>query len=121
MEDHKMNQLVAKKTLTRKWKNLYLEIAGNGKIAIEKLEKSEFDIILLDIQMPVMDGYETAKHIREKMPERIANLPILAMTAHAHLARDNKFAEFGMDDCVLKPFVPEDLFKKITIYLGKNN
>ena len=119
VEDHKMNQLVAKKTLTRKWKNMKLQIAGNGKIAIEKLEKSEFDIILLDIQMPVMDGYETAKYIREEMPEKVANLPILAMTAHAHLARDNKFAEFGMDDCVLKPFVPEDLFKKITIYLNK--
>lgn len=119
VEDHKMNQLVAKKTLTRKWKNIRLEIAGNGKIAIEKLEKSEFDIILLDIQMPVMDGYETAKYIREEMPEKIANLPILAMTAHAHLARDNKFAEFGMDDCVLKPFVPEDLFRKITVYLNQ--
>ncbi len=119
VEDHKMNQLVAKKTLTRKWKNMTLEIAGNGKIAIEKLEKQEFDIILLDIQMPVMDGYETAKYIREEMPEQIANLPILAMTAHAHLARDNKFEEFGMDDCVLKPFVPEDLFKKITFYLKR--
>lgn len=120
VEDHKMNQLVAKKTLTRKWKNIHLEIAGNGKIAIEKLEKSTFDIILLDIQMPVMDGYETAKYIREEMPDEVANLPILAMTAHAHLARDNKFEEFGMDDCVLKPFVPDDLFKKITVYLEKN-
>ncbi|MEM6317774.1 MAG: response regulator [Bacteroidota bacterium] len=119
VEDHKMNQLVAKKTLTRKWKNIQLQIAGNGKIAIEKLEKDIFDIILLDIQMPVMDGYETAKYIREEMPDHIANLPILAMTAHAHLARDNKFAEFGMDDCVLKPFVPEDLFKKITMYLNR--
>ena len=52
--------------------------------------------------MPVMDGYETAKYIREQMPEGIANIPILAMTAHAHLAKDKKFAEFGMDDCVLK-------------------
>jgi PAS domain S-box-containing protein len=119
VEDHKMNQLVAKKTLTRKWKNLKLKIAENGKVALDLLKEHEFDIILLDIQMPVMDGYETAKYIREEMPPKIANLPILAMTAHAHLARDNKFAEFGMDDCVLKPFVPEDLFQKITIYLNR--
>ena len=114
-----MNQLVAKKTLTRKWKNIELQIADNGKIALEKLEEHEFDIILLDIQMPVMDGYETAKYIREEMPEKVANLPVLAMTAHAHLAKDNKFAEFGMDDCVLKPFVPDDLFRKISLYLQK--
>ena len=119
VEDHKMNQLVAKKTLTRKWKHIDLKIADNGKIALDMLREYEFDIILLDIQMPVMDGYETAKYIRNQMPTHIANIPILAMTAHAHLARDNKFAEFGMDDCVLKPFVPKDLFQKITIYLNK--
>ncbi len=119
VEDHKMNQLVAKKTLCRKWKNLHLKIAENGKVAINLLKEEPFDIILLDIQMPIMDGYETARYIREQMPENIANIPILAMTAHAHLAKDRKFAEFGMDDCVLKPFVPEDLFYKITKHLQK--
>lgn len=117
VEDHKLNQLVAKKTLCRKWKNINLVIAEHGKQAIEFLEEKPFDIILLDIQMPVMDGYETAKYIREKMPAAIANLPILAMTAHAHIARDESFKLYGMDDYVLKPFEPEALFSKIAKYL----
>ncbi len=56
-------------------------------------EKSDFDIILMDIQMPIMDGYETTQYIRNEMPPEIAKIPILAMTAHAHIAKDNKFKE----------------------------
>jgi CheY-like chemotaxis protein len=94
VEDHKMNQLVARKTLERKFPNIYLKIADNGKIAIDILEQESFDIILMDIQMPVMDGYEATKHIREEMPDSIATLPILAMTAHAHISKDEKFKEY---------------------------
>lgn len=119
VEDHKMNQLVARKTLERKFPNIYLKIADNGKIAIDILEQESFDIILMDIQMPVMDGYEATKHIREEMPDSIATLPILAMTAHAHISKDEKFKEYGLDDYVLKPFEPEDLFNKIAKYLRK--
>jgi CheY-like chemotaxis protein len=66
-----------------------------------------------------MDGYEATKHIREEMPDSIATLPILAMTAHAHISKDEKFKEYGLDDYVLKPFEPEDLFNKIAKYLRK--
>ena len=117
VEDHKMNQLVARKTLERQWKNMNLSIADNGQIALDLLNKKSFDIILMDIQMPIMDGYETTSYIRDKMPPEIASLPILAMTAHAHIAKDEKFREHGMDDFVLKPFEPEQLFYKITKYV----
>ncbi len=117
VEDHKMNQLVAKKTLERQWKNIQITIADNGKIAIDKLEKETFDIVLMDIQMPVMDGYETTAYIRSKMTPAIANLPVLAMTAHAHISKDEKFKEYGMDDFVLKPFEPDQLFDKISKYI----
>ncbi len=117
VEDHKMNQLVARKTLERKFINIDLSIADNGQLAIELLEKEHFNIILMDIQMPVMDGYEATKYIREQMPSNIASLPILAMTAHAHISKDEKFKEYGMDDYVLKPFEPEDLFYKIAKYI----
>ena len=123
VEDHKMNQLVAKKTLTKKWEKIHITIANNGKEAVEILEKNTdpYDIILMDIQMPIMDGYETTDHIRNKMTAELAAMPILAMTAHAHISKDEKFKEYGMDDFVLKPFEPEQLFNKIAKYANRNN
>jgi PAS domain S-box-containing protein len=120
VEDHKMNQIVAKKTLKRRFPNINLTIADNGQIGVDLLKKQSFDIVLMDIQMPVMDGYEATKYIREKMPEKVATMPILAMTAHAHISKDEKFKEYGMDDFVLKPFEPEDLFYKIKKYISQN-
>ncbi len=116
VEDHKMNQLVAKKTLERQWEKIKITIANNGQEAINILEEKMFDIILMDIQMPIMDGYETTQYIRNKMPPEISKIPILAMTAHAHISKDEKFKEYGMDDFVLKPFEPNQLFEKITKY-----
>lgn len=116
VEDHKMNQLVARKTLERQWENIDITIANHGKEAVDILEKETFDIILMDIQMPIMDGYETTVHIRNEMRPEVAKIPILAMTAHAHISKDEKFKEYGMDDYVLKPFEPKQLFQKITQY-----
>lgn len=120
VEDHKMNQLVAKKTLEKQWKNIRITIANNGVEAIAILEKEVFDIILMDIQMPKMNGYETTQYIQQKMPPKIAKIPILAMTAHAHISQNGKFKEYGMDDFVLKPFEPVQLFQKISQYALKN-
>lgn len=120
VEDHKMNQLVARKTLEKQWKNIEITIANHGKEAISILKKEQpFDIILMDIQMPIMNGYETTKYIRTKMSTKIANIPILAMTAHAHISQDETFKKYGMNDYVLKPFNPELLFQKINHYLSK--
>ena len=117
VEDHKMNQLVARKTLEKQWKNIKITIANNGQEAIDILkEQKDFDVILMDIQMPILDGYETTQYIRNEMPPEIAKIPILAMTAHAHIAKDEKFKEYGMDDFVLKPFEPKQLFEKIAHY-----
>jgi PAS domain S-box-containing protein len=120
VEDHKMNQMVARKTLERKWKNIHLKIAANGQEAIDMLREENFDIVLMDIQMPVMDGYEATQYIRENFPPEKANLPILAMTAHAHISKDEKFREIGLDDYVLKPFEPDDLFHKIAKYVTRD-
>ncbi len=120
VEDHKMNQLVASKTLKKKWKNIEITIADNGKIAIDTLKEKQFDIILMDLQMPIMDGYQTTQYIRNQMPKEVAALPILAMTAHAHISKDEKYKEYGMNDFVLKPFKPEQLFSKIFTYLQKH-
>ena len=118
VEDHKMNQLVAKKTLEKKYDNIKLMIADNGQIAVDILKENDFDIVLMDIQMPVMDGYEAVSYVRENMPEK-KDLPILAMTAHAHISKDEKFKEYGFNDFVLKPFEPSQLFSKIATYVNR--
>ncbi len=117
VEDHKMNQIVARKTLERQFDNIIIQIAENGKECLEILKQgSNFDIILMDIQMPIMDGTETIAYIREYIPN--INTPILAMTAHANISKDNSFKTYGFDDYVLKPFEPEQFFEKIHYYLN---
>lgn len=74
-------------------------------------------IINLDIQMPKMNGYEATQYIRQQMPFSIKNIPILAMTAHAHISQNEEYKRYGMNDFVLKPFNPQLLFKKINQYL----
>lgn len=107
-EDVVLNQLLIRTLLEGfgfEW-----EIAGNGKIAVEKLEAQPFDIILMDLQMPVMDGYEATKHIRSVMNSTI---PIIALTADVTTMDRGKCAVLGMDDYLAKPFDEKDLFNKI--------
>ncbi len=118
VEDHKMNQIVARKTLEKQFTNMEMTIANHGREALDILEGgAKFDVILMDIQMPVMDGNETVAYIRQNMPE--VTTPILAMTAHAYISKDNIFKSYGFDDFVLKPFEPSQLFSKIHFYLNK--
>ncbi len=117
VEDHKMNQIVARKTLERQFPAAKITVAENGREAIAWLEKEPFDLVLMDIQMPVMDGEEATAHIRANMPEVSARTPILAMTAHAHISKDRAFRQVGFDDFVLKPFEPQQLFDKILEYV----
>jgi len=118
VEDNKLNQMVAKKTLTRKFVNMELTLAENGQEAVDAMTSGSFDIVLMDIQMPIMDGYEATKIIRQMRPD-IASTKVLAMTAHAHISKDKSYLEHGMDDFVLKPFEPEDLFYKVRKYVKK--
>ncbi|MCO6477899.1 MAG: response regulator [Phaeodactylibacter sp.] len=117
VEDHKLNQAVARKTLEKKWRNIKVFLAENGEEAIEILRKETVDIILMDLQMPVRDGYSTTRYIRKNLPPPASGVPILAMTAHAHISQDESFREYGLNDYVLKPFEPEQLFRKIEYYL----
>jgi signal transduction histidine kinase len=126
VEDHKMNQLVAKKTLEKKFSNIKITIAENGRDAVDLIQKmfenlgeKQFDIVLMDIQMPIMDGNEATDFVRKNLGEKGKNIPILAMTAHAHISKNDQFREFGFNDFVLKPFEPEQLFEKIADYAFK--
>ena len=115
-EDHKMNQLVARKTIERAYDNIELTIVDNGQLAVEALQANTYDVVLMDIQMPIMDGYEAAEFVRAKLDGPMRDVPILAMTAHAHIQKDKQYLEHGMVDFVLKPFEPEQLFSKIAQY-----
>jgi len=108
VEDNLINQKVVKQTLIRQ--KAEVEIADNGKIAIKMMGDSLFDIVLMDIQMPEMDGYEATKHIRTVMKSKI---PIVAMTADALQGESDKCFEIGMNDYISKPFEPGDLYNKI--------
>lgn len=115
VEDNLMNQKVAVKTLARQ--GAEVDIANNGKEAIIQLNKKEYNIILMDIQMPEMDGFDTTKYIRNEMGAQFDKIPIIAMTASALASEKNKCLSIGMNDYLSKPFVAKDLFDKIKLQL----
>jgi len=92
------------------------EIASNGKIAIEKLQNNNYDIILMDLQMPEMDGFEATDYIRNTMK---LNIPIIALTANVTTADLEKCKTVGMNDYVSKPIEEKILYKKIVDLVNK--
>lgn len=110
VEDNDINRLYAKSIL-KNW-NCYTETAENGLVAIEKLKAGTFDVILMDVQMPVMDGYETTKAIR-MMSGTVKDIPIIALTANATEADVERCLAAGMNDYLPKPFSPNDLYNKL--------
>lgn len=108
VEDNEVNQLVAK-TLLEQW-NAEVVVAANGVIALEALSEREYDIVLMDMQMPVMGGVEATKEARITMQ---LGLPIIALTANAMKEERTRCLEAGMDDYISKPFDPEILYSKI--------
>lgn len=81
------------------------KLASNGKEAIEQLELQKFDLVLMDIEMPVMNGLETTKYIRTEMEESIAKMPIVALTAHNPNDFFEEFNAAGFDELVTKPYL----------------
>jgi two-component system, chemotaxis family, CheB/CheR fusion protein len=107
-EDIALNQLLIKIILNDF--GFEHEIVSNGKIAIEKLQSNTYDIILMDLQMPVMNGFETTEYIRKTIKSQI---PIIALTADVTTADVSKCKEFGMDDYISKPINENLLYNKI--------
>ena len=101
VEDNELNQLLAVKVF-EKW-NKKIDIVDNGKLAIEKITNNTYDIILMDIQMPEMDGLELTSYIRENMGEKSV-IPIIALTAHATVDEEQKCLDSGMNDYLSKPY-----------------
>jgi PAS domain S-box-containing protein len=113
VEDNAMNQLLIKYTF-QNWK-VNFELADNGAKAIEWLQRSTFDLVLLDIQMPLMDGYATSQTIRKELK---SDIPIIAMTAHALAGEREKCLSYGMNDYISKPIHEKELYMLLKRYLG---
>jgi len=110
-EDNKINFFVANKFLIG-W-GISVTHAENGQIAIDILEKEDFDLILMDLHMPVMDGIEATRIIRKSENPRINSIPIVALTAAIMSENHDKIEDLKINDYVLKPFKPHDLFERI--------
>lgn len=92
--------------------------AYDGNEALEKLREKKVDLILMDIQMPGMNGYELTRIIRD-MDNRYKNVPVIAMTAYAMHEDRDKCIQAGMDDYITKPFDIDQLYAILDSYLGK--
>lgn len=108
VEDNNINQLVVKYILQKL--GISIEIAANGTEAIEKIKSYHYDLVLMDIQLPVMNGYDITRYIRNEMKNPI---PIIAMTALAINGEEEKCLESGMNGYVSKPFTVETLYSAI--------
>jgi len=113
VEDNEVNQLIAITMLQEL--GLTADLAKDGEQALNMHESNCYDLILMDCQMPVMDGYEATRKIRAK--ESNHHIPIVALTANATEADLDLCKEAGMDDTITKPYMPNDLVKVMEVYL----
>jgi PAS domain S-box-containing protein len=118
-EDVDINQLVIKKHMQKF--GFVADFAENGKMALEKLKNGKYDIILMDMQMPVMDGYEAIRAIRRDFPDPVRNIPIISITASVMGEAPRKCLEAGANDYVPKPYDIKELRKKMEKWVAMDN
>ncbi len=113
VEDNKLNQMVMRKLLSSA-DHISFAVVNNGKEALDALKKDMYDVVLMDLQMPIMDGYEATKIIRSgKLGATIEGIPIIAVTADAMQETKQRVLDLGMNDYMTKPVNKEVLLKKI--------
>jgi len=110
-EDNAINQMLAARLIEKR--GHVVTVVNNGRDALTALEKGSFDAVLMDVQMPEMDGFEATSEIRNKETGTGNHLPIIAMTAHSMTGDRERCLAAGMDSYVSKPVRPEELFKEI--------
>ncbi|WP_375583971.1 PAS domain S-box protein [Cyclobacterium xiamenense] len=115
VEDNEMNRFIAIQSLD--FMGFQTTEAENGKVAIEHVKNETFDLILMDIQMPVMDGVEATAYIRDQLK---VNTPILALTANAFRHDIDLYLRTGMNDFITKPYDEQDFFRKIELVLRQS-
>lgn len=117
VEDNEINQELAMELLMMN--GMTVTAANNGQEALELLSKQTFDGVLMDIQMPVMDGFETTKNIRKQ--DKFKSLPVIAMTANAMVQDIEKVQEIGMNDHISKPVDPNMMFLTLAKWIKPSN
>ncbi len=120
VEDHKLNVMVAQVELKNAFPGVSIAVAGNGKVALDMLQADDYDLILMDVQMPVMDGCEATRAIRGSAGEK-ARIPILAMTANVMEAEVKQCMDAGMDGFIPKPFKQAELVAAIEGAMGRSS
>lgn len=118
VEDNKINAMLATKLL-KNWNAVY-EVAEHGLEGMQKLQKTPYDLVLLDLQMPVMDGFELIGKIRSGEAGEQLNIPVIALTADAFDQTKGKALEAGFSDFVSKPLKADELYMKIQAWLKKD-
>ncbi len=116
-DDLDSNQLLLMKILADYGK-YYVDIVGNGDQVIERLHQNNYDLILMDLKMPKMDGYETTRFIRKSVIEEIKDIPIIALTANVSPLEKEVCLGIGMNDYIAKPFEEKELIRKINKLLN---
>ncbi|OWY21335.1 PAS domain-containing sensor histidine kinase [Sphingobacteriales bacterium UPWRP_1] len=117
VEDNELNRVVTTDTIKKWGKDIVIDIAENGEEAVKKIRQTNYDLILMDVQMPKMNGYEATQYIRKTLHK--TDLPILAMTAYATTGEAEKTITSGMNDYISKPFDPKKLYQKIAKLTSK--
>ena len=120
VEDNSFNIVVAQEELEDAIEEVHIEVAENGAIAVEKIRSMAFDVILMDVQMPVLNGFEATKVIRNLGNEN-SNTPIIAMTANVLKEEVDLCYQVGMDDFIGKPFDTNELIQKIYNLVNKKS
>jgi CheY-like chemotaxis protein len=118
-EDNPVNQKVARKFMELRGHSV--TVAGNGREAIELAAQQTFDLVLMDVQMPEMDGFAATAVLRARESSTASHLPIIAMTAHAMKGDAERCLEAGMDAYVAKPINPASLFALVDQVCGESN
>jgi signal transduction histidine kinase/CheY-like chemotaxis protein/streptogramin lyase len=117
-EDNVVNQKLVARLLEHK--GYQVTTVVNGREALAELDRQKFDLVLMDIQMPVMDGYQCAAEIRKREQQSGARIPIIALTAHYTAEKDPCRPDCGVDEYVFKPLRPKQLFEAITASIEKS-
>jgi len=112
VEDNKVNQLLVKGVL-KKFGFTRVDAADDGQDAFRQLDGKSYDLILMDIQMPGMDGYQVTRTLRASQDERIRSIPVIALTGDASEKEKQKATEAGMNAYVVKPYTPEELYNTL--------
>jgi PAS domain S-box-containing protein len=116
-EDNTVNVFILTQFL-RKW-GVAVDVVDTGRKALEKLQAGPYDVAMMDLQMPELDGYEVTRTIRSHPEERLRRLPIIALSASTRIGLEDRLDSAGFTDFVSKPFKPEALFLKLALYGGR--